>query len=67
MLSMETKSIRIGEWTLKEVREIGKEFGSPSDDAVLRQIVDGYKSRGIEIELLKKKLEECEKTKARDK
>jgi len=58
---METKPIRIGEWTLNEIREIGIEFGSPSDDAILRQIIEGYKRRGVEIELLQKKLKECKK------
>ena len=58
---METKPIRIGEWTLNEVREIGKEFGSPTDDAILRQIVDGYKRQKVEIENLTMKLNECEK------
>lgn len=60
---METKPIRIGEWTLKKIREIGIEFGSPSDDSILRQIVDGYEKRGVQIELLTKKLEACEKLK----
>lgn len=54
---METKPIRIGEWTLKEIREIGKEFGSPSDDTIMRQIVEGYKRLKIENEKLKDELE----------
>jgi len=57
---METKPIRIGEWTLNEIREIGKEFGSPSDDAILRQIVEGYKRQKVVIENLEMRLKKCE-------
>ena len=63
---METKPIRIGEWTLKEIREIGKEFGSPADDAILRQIVEGYKRQKVVIENLELRLNKCEEKREKE-
>lgn len=51
---METVPIRIGKWTLNEIKEIGKEFGSPSTDTIMRQVVDGYKRLQAENRELKK-------------
>ncbi len=51
---METVPIRIGKWTLNEIKEIGKDFGSPSTDTIMRQVVDGYKHLQAENRELKK-------------
>jgi capsule polysaccharide export protein KpsE/RkpR len=53
---MESKPTRISEWSLNEIREIGKAIGSPSDDTIIRHVIAEYKRLKTENELLKKKL-----------
>ena len=55
---MENKQTRINAYTLKRIRNIGKEIGNPTDDTIFRYIVDKYDSMQIEIELLKKQNKE---------
>jgi len=65
---MSLKQIRVNEYTVKELREKGKDFGQPTDDVIIRltlaendKLIVENKYVKTENELLKKKLAECEK------
>jgi hypothetical protein len=53
--------IRINPKTVEDLREIGKGLGETTDDVTIRLIIAEYKRMKVEIELLKMKLDECEK------
>lgn len=54
---MESKSTKISEYSLKEIRGIGKDIGEPSDDTTIRHIIAEYKRLKLENELLKKEID----------
>ncbi len=58
---MESKPTRISEYSLNRIREIGGKVGEPSDDTAIRHVLAEYDRLMVENELLKKKLEGCEK------
>lgn len=60
---MVTKPVRLSELVVDEAREVSKEIGEPSDDTTFRFILDDRKRLKVENELLRMKLEECEKKK----
>jgi hypothetical protein len=53
--------IRINPKTVDDLREIGKGLGETTDDVTIRLVMAEYKRMKVEIELLKMKLEDCEK------
>lgn len=59
--TMESKPVRISEFSINEIRDIAKEIGEPTDDTAIRHILAEYKRLKVENELLLKKLRECEK------
>jgi len=59
---METQSTRISKYVIEEVGKIADGIGNPTDDTAMRHLIAEYKRLKLENELLKKKLEECEKT-----
>jgi len=59
---METQSTRISKYVIEEVGKISKGIGNPTDDTAMRHLIAEYKRLKLENELLRKKLEECEKT-----
>ena len=58
---MESKQTRLSAYTLNRIRVIGKEIGSPTDDTILRHIVEGYESMKHEIENLKRENKEIKR------
>jgi len=58
---METQSTRISKYVIEEVGKIADGIGNPTDDTAMRHLIAEYKRLKIENELLRKKLEECEK------
>ena len=58
--------IRINPKTVDDLREIGKGLGETTDDVTIRLVMAEYKRMKVEIELLKMKLEECEKRNKND-
>jgi len=53
--------IRIHQWTSDELTVYGHTIGDPNIDTVIRELIARYKILELENELLRKKLEECEK------
>lgn len=48
---MESKPTRISEYSLRKIREFGKEFGEPTDDTALRHLFSEYEKLKVENEL----------------
>ena len=60
---METQPVRISKTLLDKIRKLGQEIGNPTVDTTLRIVFEQREKLIIENELLRRKLDDCERTK----
>jgi hypothetical protein len=56
---MPTKSVRISDYSLNEVRKISEQIGDPTDDTALRFVISEYYRLKAENEFYKEVLRGC--------